>query len=149
MTPSVQFCQDLIRFIFVFSFFVCAWFTSNYFFCTTDSVSSLPLAGCGPAATHFSCFAKKSEQKKATQVSLPFGYPIAQCKNGESQKLATLKHLPLFFPFLPSTIGSATCGNIKTYNHNGRMKINRLQRVKSLNSVYMQTGRAAFLPFRF
>jgi hypothetical protein len=27
---------------------------------------SLRLAGCGPAATHFSCFAKKSKQKKAT-----------------------------------------------------------------------------------
>jgi len=69
--------------------------------------------GGGPTATHFSCFAKKSKQKKATQASLPFGFPIAQDKNGESQKLAALKHLPLFFPFLSCTIGSATCGKIK------------------------------------
>jgi hypothetical protein len=73
------------------------------------TVSSLPLAGGGPAATHFSCFAKKSKQKKATQAPLPFGFPIVQDKNGESQKLATLRHLPLFIPFLSRTIGSVTC----------------------------------------
>ena len=36
------------------------------------------LVGGGPTATHFSCFAKKSEQKKATQAQLAFGFPIAQ-----------------------------------------------------------------------
>ena len=30
-------------------------------------------------------------------------------KNGEMQKLASLKHLHLFFPFLLRTIGSVTC----------------------------------------
>ena len=49
-------------------------------------------------------------QRKATQAPLPFGFPIVQDKNGESQKLATLKHLTLFFPFLPSTIGSVRSG---------------------------------------
>jgi hypothetical protein len=35
--------------------------------------SSWILAGCGPAAGHFSCLAKKSNQKKATPATLPFG----------------------------------------------------------------------------
>jgi hypothetical protein len=41
-------------------------------------------AGGSPAAAHFSCFAKKSKQKKATQASLPFGFPIVQYKKWES-----------------------------------------------------------------
>jgi hypothetical protein len=33
------------------------------------------LAGGGPAAAYFSCLAKKSKQKKATALPLPFGFP--------------------------------------------------------------------------
>ncbi len=44
-----------------------AWFTSVV-------VVRLP-AGGRPAATYFSCFAKKSKQKKATQSRCPFGIP--------------------------------------------------------------------------
>jgi hypothetical protein len=59
------------------------------FFTTSPIIHSRGVqVGCGPTATHFSCFAKKSKQKKATQASLPFGFPIVQDKNGESQKLA-------------------------------------------------------------
>jgi hypothetical protein len=36
-------------------------------------ISSWIQAGCGPAAGHFSCLAKKSNQKKATPATLPFG----------------------------------------------------------------------------
>jgi len=42
------------------------------------------LVGCGPTATHFSCLAKKSKQKKATTLPLPFGFPIVQDKKWES-----------------------------------------------------------------
>jgi hypothetical protein len=42
------------------------------------------LVGGGPTATHFSCFAKKSKQKKATTLPLPFGFPIVQDKKWES-----------------------------------------------------------------
>ena len=42
------------------------------------------LAGCGPAATHFLCFAKESKQRKATTLPLAFGFPIARVKKWES-----------------------------------------------------------------
>ena len=41
-------------------------------------------AGCGPAATHFLCFAKESKQRKATTLPLAFGFPIVRVKKWES-----------------------------------------------------------------
>ncbi|CAL61064.2 hypothetical protein; putative exported protein [Herminiimonas arsenicoxydans] len=41
------------------------------------------MPGGSPAATHFSCFAKKSKQKKATAQPLPFGFPFVQIKKWE------------------------------------------------------------------
>jgi hypothetical protein len=41
------------------------------------------LAGGRPAATPFSCFAKKRKQKKATQSRCPAGARLCRSKNGE------------------------------------------------------------------
>ncbi len=43
-------------------------------------------AGGSPAATHFSCFAKKSKQKKATAKQLPSGFPFVQDKKWEANE---------------------------------------------------------------
>jgi hypothetical protein len=58
------------------------------------------LAGGGPAATHFSCFAKKSKQKKATAQPLPFGFPFVQYKKWETgETRLRLRQRPFLFPF--------------------------------------------------
>ncbi|TWC68563.1 hypothetical protein FB597_103449 [Herbaspirillum sp. SJZ099] len=45
-------------------------------------------AGGGPAAAHFSCLAKKSKQKKATQLPSPFGVPDGTGKKmGKAESL--------------------------------------------------------------
>jgi hypothetical protein len=41
------------------------------------------LAGGRPAATPFSCFAKKRKQKKATQSRCPSGARLCRSKNGK------------------------------------------------------------------
>ena len=46
------------------------------------------LAGGRPAATPFSCFAKKRKQKKATQSRCPAGARLCRSKNGKRSKLA-------------------------------------------------------------
>ena len=49
-------------------------------------------AGCGPAATHFLCFAKESKQRKATTVPLPLRGPrLCRTKNGKWAKLTSLR----------------------------------------------------------
>jgi hypothetical protein len=70
-----------------------------------------PLAGGGPAATHFSCFAKKSKQKKATALSLPFGFPIMQGKKWESveTRFAQTTTLSLSI-FCPAQLASPEAG---------------------------------------
>jgi hypothetical protein len=45
-------------------------------------------AGGRPAATPFSCFAKKRKQKKATQSRCPAGTRLCKSKNGKRSKLA-------------------------------------------------------------
>jgi hypothetical protein len=60
----------------------------------TSVVAVRLLAGGRPAATPFSCFAKKRKQKKATQSRCPAGSRLCKSKNGKSSKLATLKHEP-------------------------------------------------------
>jgi hypothetical protein len=58
------------------------------------------LVGGGPTATHFSCFAKKSKQKKATTLPLPFGFPIVQDKKWESfETRLRLKQRSFLYPF--------------------------------------------------
>ena len=42
------------------------------------------LAGSGPAATSFLCFAKERKQRKATTLPLDFGFPIVRVKKWES-----------------------------------------------------------------
>jgi len=59
-----------------------------------------------PAATHFSCFAKKSKQKKATAKPLPFGFPILQHLKWEMKKLATLRQFSFLIHFTRYKIGS-------------------------------------------
>ncbi|MBC3872825.1 hypothetical protein [Undibacterium flavidum] len=44
---------------------------------------------------HFSCFAKKSKQKKATTLPLPFGFPIVQDKKWESVETRFAQTTPL------------------------------------------------------
>ncbi|MBC3808095.1 hypothetical protein H8K52_12145 [Undibacterium seohonense] len=85
------------------------WFSSSFNFVM---IISRPLAGCGPAATHFSCFAKKSKQKKATALSLPFGFPIMQGKKWESveTRFPCRAHLRL----QAETVTQAMCMHIKT-----------------------------------
>jgi len=71
------------------------------FFGSLDcSLFDQPFAGGSPAATHFSCLAKKSKQKKATAGSRSFGLPGAakQKMGGETNSLRSDK-FPLFFHF--------------------------------------------------
>jgi hypothetical protein len=61
------------------------------------------LAGGGPAATHFSCFAKKSKQKKATAESLPLrGSREGEALIGKRNKLASHRQISLLYPIKTS-----------------------------------------------
>ena len=51
-----------------------------------DFLRAGSVAGGSPAATYFSCFAKKSKQKKATAQPLPFGFPFVQSKKWEANE---------------------------------------------------------------
>ncbi len=53
------------------------WFSLVWLSVTVNFMGKAcrPLAGGGPAPTHFSYLAKKSEQKKATRALLPFAVP--------------------------------------------------------------------------
>ncbi|WP_229726108.1 hypothetical protein [Oxalicibacterium faecigallinarum] len=62
--------------------------------------SSDRLAGGSPAATHFSCLAKKSKQKKATAKSLPFGFPVLQRKKWEMPATRYAQTSGISDPFL-------------------------------------------------
>jgi len=60
------------------------------------------LAGGGSAATHFSCFAKKSKLKKATAETQPCGCPLTGRQKRETK---TNRYAQTFFvsdPFLPT-----------------------------------------------
>ncbi|MFC3109147.1 hypothetical protein ACFOFO_14450 [Undibacterium arcticum] len=66
------------------------------------------LAGGGPAATHFSCLAKKSKQKKAAAQSLPCGFPFVRSKKWEMDETRLrLRQRPFLIHFLLRTNGSA------------------------------------------
>jgi hypothetical protein len=81
-------------------------------------------AGGSPAAAHFSCFAKKSKQKKAKQASPPFGFPIVLGRKWESlETRLRLKHKAFFIHFSPSTIGGATCEKAKIPKDNKKPSI--------------------------
>jgi hypothetical protein len=65
------------------------------------------------------CFAKKSKQKKVTQAPLPFGFPIVQDKNGESQKLAFGSDICLSFShFCPAQLAVSHAVKTKTFKLN-------------------------------
>ena len=76
------------------------------------------LAGCGPAATHFLCFAKESKQRKATQLSLPFGFPFVQDKKWESFETRFAQTTKLSFSiFCPTQMAVLDAGKSKhTYS---------------------------------
>src|SRR5947209_5778850 len=53
------------------------------------------VAGGGPAATHFLCFAKESKQRKATAQPLPFGFPFVPCKKWETGETRFAQTTPI------------------------------------------------------
>ncbi len=57
-------------------------------------------AGSGPAAAHFSCFAKKSKQKKATVTRQPFGFPLLWRKKWEANETRCAQTTFTSDPFL-------------------------------------------------
>ncbi|ASU37689.1 hypothetical protein hmeg3_04855 [Herbaspirillum sp. meg3] len=63
-------------------------------------LSSDDQAGGGSAAAHFLCFAKESEQRKATAGSSPFGVPgAAKQKMGRENNSLRSDIFPFFFHF--------------------------------------------------
>ena len=71
------------------------------YFLRTSSV-----AGGSPAATHFSCFAKKSKQKKATAGTQPLrGSRCCRIQIGKRTKLASLKQRSFLIRFGYGIIG--------------------------------------------
>ena len=85
-------------------------------------------AGGGPAASHFSCFAKKSNQKKATAKPLPSrwsGSQMRQLAFGRKDKLAALKHVFPLFPNASRLIWQRL--NAGHVNSNGNVKPSALR----------------------
>ncbi len=82
-------------------------------------------AGGSPAATHFSCLAKKSKPKKATEASLPpKGGPLCcKSKNGKCPKLASLRQRSFLNPFSASQQRHRHIGTAKS-NSNPKVKNN-------------------------
>jgi hypothetical protein len=79
--------------------------------------SSDDQAGGGPAAAHFSCFAKKSKQKKGwstaptKQVRSPFGVPgVDRHKSGGETNSLRSNKFPLFIRFAPAATGCSQAG---------------------------------------
>ncbi|RFB69445.1 hypothetical protein DZB54_12215 [Herbaspirillum sp. 3R-3a1] len=63
-------------------------------------------AGGSPAATHFSCLAKKSKQKKRPLVRSPFGVPgVGRHKSGGETNSLRSDKFPLFIRFAPAATG--------------------------------------------
>jgi hypothetical protein len=57
-------------------------------------------AGCGPAATHFLCFAKESKQRKASAGKLPFGFaPKSAVKREMKQTRLRLRQVSFLIRF--------------------------------------------------
>ena len=72
-------------------------------------------AGSGPAAADFSCFAKKSQQKKATARRWPAASRCHEGKSGKQKELAALKHFLFLIRFCHRVIGNVSSG--KNKNH--------------------------------
>ncbi|MFZ3003237.1 MAG: hypothetical protein WA071_23185 [Undibacterium umbellatum] len=84
-------------------------------------------AGGRPAATHFSCLAKKSKPKKATEASLPpeGGSLCCKSKNGKCPKLAALRQRSFLNPFSASQQRHRHIGTAKVNsNNNPKVKSN-------------------------
>ena len=91
------------------------------------------LAGGSPAASHFSCFAKKSNQKKAIAQPLPAfgGSPNEPRASRMGHKLASLKHVSHNSRLSPVPFGNVSMrkvknnGNVKSqFKTNNNVKIN-------------------------
>jgi len=74
--------------------------------------SSDDQAGGGPAAAHFSCFAKKSKQKKATASSQPpSGVPgVVEHKSGRETNSLRSDKFPFFIRFALAATGCSQAG---------------------------------------
>jgi hypothetical protein len=92
--------------------------------------------GCGPTATHFLCFAKESKQRKATTLSLAFGFPIEQDKKWESfETRLRLKQRSFLYPF--SVLHNWQCQ--KWVNVNSKVKNN--SKTNSINRKVVELGK--------
>ncbi|RFB70802.1 MULTISPECIES: hypothetical protein [unclassified Herbaspirillum] len=66
------------------------------------------VAGGGPAAAHFLCFAKESKQRKATAIRRPFGVPVgAVLKSGRETNSLRSDKFPFFIRFEHVTNGDS------------------------------------------
>jgi len=87
-------------------------FRPDFFGSFIFSFFDQPFAGGSPAATHFSCSAKKSKQKKGwstapTQLGRsPFGVPgVSRRKSGRENNSLRSNIFPFFFRFSPAATG--------------------------------------------
>jgi len=66
------------------------------------------VAGGGPAAAYFLCFAKESKQRKATAIRRPFGVPVGDVpKSGRETNSLRSDKFPFFFRFRHVANGSS------------------------------------------
>ena len=88
------------------------------------------LAGGSPAASHFSCFAKKSNQKKAIAQPLPAfgGFPNEPRTSRMGHKLASLKHVSHNSRLSPDSFGNVSMRKVKS---NGNVKSQFKSNVKT------------------
>jgi hypothetical protein len=77
---------------------------------STSVVAVRLLAGGRPAATPFSCFAKKRKQKKATQFAALRVPACASQKMGNEANSPAAQTASFLIHFLPCTSGSAADG---------------------------------------
>src|SRR5450830_1517028 len=75
-------------------------------------------AGGSPAASHFSCLAKKSNQKKSPPVCRPFGVPcVARLVRRLRNSHCVLKQSSPTPPDQPALLGGAQGRKSKIQNH--------------------------------
>ncbi|MFJ2989281.1 hypothetical protein ACIPF8_15555 [Collimonas sp. NPDC087041] len=94
------------------------------------------LAGGGPAAAHFLCFAKESKQRKAIAQPLPAfgGFPNEPCASRMGHKLASLKHVSHNSRLSPDSFGNVSMRKVKN-NGNGNVKSQFKFKINSNSNV--------------
>ncbi|MFJ2986809.1 hypothetical protein ACIPF8_03005 [Collimonas sp. NPDC087041] len=92
------------------------------------------LAGGGPAAAYFLCFAKESKQRKAIAQPFPAfgGSPNAPRASRMGHKLASLKHVSHNSRLSPVPFGNVSMRKVKN-NYNGKSQFK--SNVKTNNNV--------------